>query len=97
MATKSKQSLAQKSSTVVYDLSATFTAFKSWTAWERSPRFKYSATNAMGLPFLLIIPRIAVYIAMLAWFITFSAMLLKLGKFCLAYGRRKISLATRAH
>jgi len=33
MATKSKQSLAQKSSTVVYDLSATFTAFKSWTAW----------------------------------------------------------------
>ena len=31
----------------------------------------------------------AVYIAMLAWFITFSAMLLKLGKFCLAYGRTK--------
>jgi tellurite resistance protein TehA-like permease len=53
--------------------------------------------NATRMPFLLIIPRIAVYIAMLAWFITFSAMLLKLGKFCLAYGRRKIALATRAH
>ena len=52
--------------------------------------------NAIGLPFLLIIPRIAVYIAMLAWFITLSAMLLKLGKFCIAYGRRKIALATRA-
>jgi tellurite resistance protein TehA-like permease len=52
--------------------------------------------NATRMPFLLIIPRIAVYIAMLAWFITFSAMLLKLGKFCLAYGRRKIALATRA-
>ena len=53
--------------------------------------------NATGMPFLLIIPRIAVYIAMLAWFITFSAMLFKLGNFCLAYGRRKTSLATRAH
>ena len=53
--------------------------------------------NAIGLSFLLIIPRIAVYIAMLAWFITFSAMLLKLGKFCLAFGRRKISVASRAH
>jgi len=29
----------------VYDLSATFTAFKSWTAWDHSLRFKYSATN----------------------------------------------------
>jgi len=53
--------------------------------------------NATGMPFLLIIPRIAVYIAMLAWFITFSAMLFKLGNFCLAYGRRKTSRATRAH
>ena len=53
--------------------------------------------NATGMPFLLIIPCIAVYIAMLAWFITSSAMLLKLGKFCLAYGRRKTSLATRTH
>jgi len=52
--------------------------------------------NATRMPFLLIIPRIAVYIAMLAWLITFSAMLLKLGKFCIAYGRRKIALATRA-
>jgi tellurite resistance protein TehA-like permease len=46
--------------------------------------------NATGMPFLLIIPRIVVYIAMLAWLITFSAMLFKLGNFCLAYGRRKI-------
>ena len=53
--------------------------------------------NAAGIPFLLIIPRIAVYIAMLAWFITFSAMFLKFGNFCLAYRRRKASLATRAH
>src|SRR5271165_2477301 len=53
--------------------------------------------NATGMPFLLIIPRIAVYIAMLAWLITFSAMLFKLGNFCLAYGQRKTSLATRAH
>jgi hypothetical protein len=29
--------------------------------------------NATGMPFLLIIPRISVYIAMLAKFITFSA------------------------
>jgi len=53
--------------------------------------------NATGMPFLLIIPRIAVYIAMLGWLITFSAMLFKLGNFCLAYGRRKTSLATRTH
>ena len=53
--------------------------------------------DATGMPFLLIIPRFAVYIAMLAWFITFSAMLFKLGNFCLTYGRRKTSLATRAH
>ena len=31
-------------SAVVYDLSTTITAFKSWIAWERSLRFKYSAT-----------------------------------------------------
>jgi tellurite resistance protein TehA-like permease len=53
--------------------------------------------NATGMLFLLIIPRIAVYIAMLAWFITFSAMLSKLGNFCLANRRRKNSLATPAH
>jgi len=29
---------------VVYDLSATFTAFKSWIAWEHSLRFKYRVT-----------------------------------------------------
>jgi tellurite resistance protein TehA-like permease len=44
--------------------------------------------NATGMPFLLIIPRFAVYIAMLAWFITFSAMLFKFGNFCLTYGKR---------
>jgi len=53
--------------------------------------------NAVGMPFLLIIPRIAVYIAMLAWLITFCAMLFKLGNFCLSSGRPKSSLATRAH
>ena len=53
--------------------------------------------NATGMPFLLIIPRFAVYVAMLAWFITFSAMLFKLGNFCLTHGRRRTSLATRAH
>ena len=53
--------------------------------------------NSTGMQFLLIIPRIAVYIAMLAWFITFSAMFFKLGNFCLAYRRRKTSLATRVH
>jgi tellurite resistance protein TehA-like permease len=46
--------------------------------------------NAAGMPFLLIIPRIAVYIATLAWLLTFSAMLFKLGNFCFAYRRRKI-------
>ena len=53
--------------------------------------------NATGMPFLLVIPRIGVYIAMLAWLITFCAMLLKLGNFCRAYGRRKTPLTTRAH
>jgi tellurite resistance protein TehA-like permease len=48
--------------------------------------------NATGMPFLLIIPRIGVYIALAAWFITFVAMLFKLGSFCFAYGRRKASL-----
>ena len=50
--------------------------------------------NAAGMPFLLIIPRIAVYIAMLAWLITFGAMLFKLGNFCLCSKRPKASLAT---
>jgi tellurite resistance protein TehA-like permease len=53
--------------------------------------------NAVGMPFLLIIPRFAVYIAMLAWLITFCAMLLKLGNFCLSFGRPKTSFAKRAH
>jgi len=52
--------------------------------------------NATGMPFLLIIPRIAVYIAMLTWLITLCGMLFKLGSFCLCSGRRKTSLATRA-
>jgi tellurite resistance protein TehA-like permease len=47
----------------------------------------FQFANATGIPFLLIIPRIFVYIAMLAWLITFGSMLLKLGKFSLAYGR----------
>jgi tellurite resistance protein TehA-like permease len=51
--------------------------------------------NATGMTFLLIIPRIAVYIAMLAWLITFGSMLFKLGNFCLSSGRPKTSLATR--
>jgi tellurite resistance protein TehA-like permease len=53
--------------------------------------------NATGMPFLLIIPRIAVYIAILAWLITLSAMLFKLGSFGLFSGRPKTSPATRAH
>ena len=53
--------------------------------------------NATGMPFLLIIPRIAVYIAMLAWLITLSAMLFKLGSFGLSSGRPKASPVTRAH
>jgi hypothetical protein len=32
----------------------------------------------------------AVYIAMLVWFITFSAMLLKLGNFSSAFARQKL-------
>jgi tellurite resistance protein TehA-like permease len=51
--------------------------------------------NAVGIPFLLIIPRIGVYIAMLAWLITFGAMLFKLGSFWLAYARPKTSCPTR--
>ena len=46
--------------------------------------------NATGMPFLLIIPRLAVYIAMLGWLITFGAMLLKIGHFCFAFGRQKL-------
>ena len=37
---------------------------------------------AVGMPFLLIIPSIAVYFATLAWLITFCAMLFKLANFC---------------
>jgi tellurite resistance protein TehA-like permease len=51
--------------------------------------------NATGMTFLLIIPQISVYIAMLAWLITFGSMLFKLGNFYLASARLKTSLATR--
>jgi tellurite resistance protein TehA-like permease len=51
--------------------------------------------NATGVTFLLVIPRIAVYIAMFAWLITFGSMLFKLGNFCLSSGRPKTSLVTR--
>jgi tellurite resistance protein TehA-like permease len=46
----------------------------------------FAFANATGMRFLLVIPHIAVYIAMLAWLVTFGAMLLKLGKFCLSSG-----------
>jgi tellurite resistance protein TehA-like permease len=46
--------------------------------------------NATGMQFLLIIPRIFVYIAMLVWLITFCAMILKIGNFCFAFGRQKL-------
>src|SRR5271166_4140418 len=46
--------------------------------------------NATGMPFLLIIPRLAVYVAMLVWLITFGAMLLKIGHFCFVFGRQKL-------
>jgi hypothetical protein len=52
--------------------------------------------NATGMRFLLIIPHMAVYIAILAWVITFVAMLFKLGNFYLSSGRQKTSLATHA-
>jgi tellurite resistance protein TehA-like permease len=45
--------------------------------------------NATGMHFLLIIPRIGVHVALLAWLITFGAMVFKLGNFCLAYRQRK--------
>jgi tellurite resistance protein TehA-like permease len=51
--------------------------------------------NATGMTFLLIIPQIGVYVAMLAWLVTFCSMLFKLGNFCLSSGRLKTSLATR--
>lgn len=38
--------------------------------------------NATGMKFLLIIPQVSVYIAMLAWLVTFGAMLFKLAHFC---------------
>jgi tellurite resistance protein TehA-like permease len=53
--------------------------------------------NATGMPFLLIIPRVAVYIAMLVWFITFGAMLVELGNFCSAYRRRRFRPQRRTH
>jgi tellurite resistance protein TehA-like permease len=51
--------------------------------------------NATGMTFLLIIPQIGVYIATLAWLVTFGSMLFTLGKFYLTSGRPKTSLATR--
>jgi tellurite resistance protein TehA-like permease len=52
--------------------------------------------NATGMTFLLIIPQIAVYIAVLAWLVTFCSMLFKLGNFCFSAGRMKTSLPTRS-
>src|SRR5215471_9746338 len=40
----------------------------------------FTFANATGMRFLLVIPQIAVYIAVLAWLVTFAAMLRKLGK-----------------
>jgi tellurite resistance protein TehA-like permease len=51
-----------------------------------------SATNAFAnsarMQFLLFIPRAAVYVALLAWLITFCAMILKLANFGLSARRR---------
>ena len=55
----------------------------------------FMVANATGMTFLLIIPQIGVYIAMLAWLVTFAAMLFKLGNFYLTSGRAKTALATR--
>ena len=52
--------------------------------------------NATGMRFLLIIPHIAVYIAILAWVITFVAMLFKIGNFYLSSRRQKTSFAAPA-
>lgn len=51
--------------------------------------------NAIGMTFLLIIPQIGVYIATLAWLVTFASMLFKLGNFYLTSGRLKTALETR--
>jgi Voltage-dependent anion channel len=48
--------------------------------------------NAAWIPFLLIIPRIFVYIAMLAWSITFGGTLFKLRNFWVSSRRSKTSL-----
>ena len=53
--------------------------------------------NATGMLFLLIIPRIFVYIAMLVWLITFSAIILKIAIFCFCIWTAKASPATKAH
>jgi tellurite resistance protein TehA-like permease len=45
--------------------------------------------KATGVTFLLVIPKFAVYIAALAWLVTFGAMLLKLGEFLAAGSQRK--------
>jgi tellurite resistance protein TehA-like permease len=49
--------------------------------------------NATGMHFLLLIPHIVIHISILAWVITFVAMLFKLGNFCLSPGR----LAPKSH
>jgi len=55
----------------------------------------FIVANVTGMTFLLIIPQIGVYIATLAWLITFGSMLFKLGNFYLTSGRLKTALATR--
>ena len=50
----------------------------------------------LGMPFLLIIPRLSVYVAMLVWLITFGAMIVKIGHFCFVFGRQKLR-AQREH
>ena len=46
--------------------------------------------NATGMPFLLIVPRVFVYIALLVWLTTFGAMLWKIGRLCFTFGRQKL-------
>jgi AcrB/AcrD/AcrF family len=47
--TKSGVKSVDELSAVIYDLSTTITAFKSWIAWEHTLRFKYRATPPTAL------------------------------------------------
>jgi hypothetical protein len=49
----------------------------------------YIFANATGMKFLFVIPKVAAYVAALAWLVTFGSMLFKLGEFLAASSQRK--------